>query len=167
MPFKLSKRSLGRLEGVHPDLVAVVELAISRTEIDFTVLEGMRTKERQRHLYNQGASKTLNSRHLTGHAIDIAPYVNGGVSWHWPHYYRLEPFIKQAAKDLGVSIEWGGDWVSFKDGPHWQLPWDSYGKEDMTPRHKSVSIGAGDVKRETTTRRSFTTIFRNLFGLWA
>ena len=126
MTYRLSKRSLGRLDGVHPDLVAVVKLAIKRTPVDFTVLEGMRSEGRQKALYASGASKTLNSRHLTGHAVDLAPYVNGEVSWAWPSYYPLADAIKEAAEELGVTIEWGGDWKSFKDGPHWQLPWTAY-----------------------------------------
>lgn len=134
MTYKLSERSLQRLEGVHPDLVAVVKLAIKKTPIDFTVLEGLRSKERQRRLVNSGASKTMNSRHLTGHAVDIAPLDEGKVSWAWPHYYPLADAVKEAAEELGVSIEWGGDWRTFKDGPHWQLPWDEYGKDDMRSR---------------------------------
>ena len=132
--FALSARSLQRLDGVHPDLVAVIQRAIEITDIDFTVLEGMRTIERQRKLFASGASKTMNSRHLTGHAVDIAPYVDGSVSWHWPHYDVLEKAVKAAADELGVPIEWGGDWRSFKDGPHWQLPWDVYAKDDQEPR---------------------------------
>lgn len=126
--YKLGTRSKERLKGVHPHLVAVIERAIELTDIDFTVLEGLRTVERQRKLYAKGATKTMNSRHLTGHAVDIAPYVDGKVSWDWPLYYRLEKFVKQAAKELGYKVEWGGDWRRFKDGPHWQLPWKGYPK---------------------------------------
>lgn len=128
MPFTLSQRSLSRLVGVHPDLVTVVKRAIELTPIDFTVLEGMRTIDRQRQLMKQGATRTLNSRHLTGHAVDIAPFIGGEVSWHWPHYHTLAPAVKQAARELNVPLEWGGDWRSFKDGPHWQLPWKTYPK---------------------------------------
>ncbi|WP_319413852.1 M15 family metallopeptidase [uncultured Cohaesibacter sp.] len=99
--------------------------------MDFTVLEGVRTYARQKRLVAAGASKTMNSRHLVtgdgyGHAVDIAPYVHGAVSWDWPLYYRLAPAVKRAAEELSVPIEWGGDWRSFKDGPHWQLPWKEY-----------------------------------------
>ena len=139
MTYALSKRSLSRLQGVHPDLQAVIKLAIKRTGLDFTVLEGMRTVERQRGLVASGASTTMNSRHLTGHAVDIAPLAGGQVSWDWPLYYRLEPIVKQAANDLGVPLEWGGDWRSFKDGPHWQLPWSEYGKTDHVARHLDLS----------------------------
>lgn len=124
--FKLGPRSERRLEGVHPDLQKVIRRAIQITPIDFTVLEGLRSIQRQRYLYSTGKSKTMNSRHLTGHAVDIAPYVNGKVSWDWEDYYPLADAVKQAAKELHVPIEWGGDWRTFKDGPHWQLPWNEY-----------------------------------------
>lgn len=126
--FRLGKRSRKNLEGVHPDLVAVVERAIEITEVDFTVIEGMRTLKRQKQLWREGATRTLNSRHLTGHAVDIAAWVNGTVSWDWEYYYKIEDAMKQAAEELGVDIEWGGDWRSFKDGPHWQLDWSKYPK---------------------------------------
>jgi len=126
MPYSFGSRSLGRLEGIHPDLRKVMDRAIATTDIDFTVLEGMRTMSRQRKLVASGASRTLRSRHLTGHAVDIAPLVDGKVSWDWPIYHRLAPTIKKAAQDVDVKIEWGGDWRSFKDGPHWQLPWRDY-----------------------------------------
>ena len=120
--FQLGATSLARLKGVHPDLVKVVKRAIESTPIDFTVLEGLRTKERQKQLVAKGASKTMNSRHLTGDAVDIAPLVDGKVTWDWKYYNQLAPVIKQAAKELGVKVTWGGDWKSFPDGPHWELP---------------------------------------------
>lgn len=126
MPYSLGTKSRQLLAGVHPDLVRVVERAIKITPVDFTVLEGVRSLERQKKLVAAGASKTMKSRHLTGHAVDIAPLLNGKVSWDWPLYHKLAPAMKQAAKDCGVAIEWGGDWHSFKDGPHWQLPWNKY-----------------------------------------
>lgn len=120
--FSLGATSKARLKGVHPSLVKVVEEAIKRTPIDFTVLEGLRTKERQKQLVAKGASKTMNSFHITGHAVDIAPLVDGKVTWDWKYYNQLAPVIKQVAKELGVNITWGGDWKTFKDGPHWQVP---------------------------------------------
>lgn len=124
--FVLGKTSLARLEGVHPDLVRVVKHAIRITPVDFTVLEGVRTLDRQRTLVAAGASKTMRSRHLTGHAVDLAPLLGGKLSWDWPLYHRLAPAVKAAASAEGVAIEWGGDWKSFRDGPHWQLPWNRY-----------------------------------------
>lgn len=128
MAFKFGARSKQRLAGVHPDLVKVMERAISCSPIDFTVLEGKRTLARQKQLMAAGATRTMNSRHLTGHAVDVAPLVNGTVRWDWPLYHQLALVIKKAAADLGIPIQWGGDWRSFKDGPHWELPWKGYPK---------------------------------------
>lgn len=126
MSIILSERSLSRLDGIHADLVRLVKRAAATSNIDFTVLEGMRTLERQKTLVARGASKTMKSRHLTGHAVDLAPFVDGQVVWAWPLYHKLAVIVKAAAVDEHVSIEWGGDWRSFKDGPHWQLPWGTY-----------------------------------------
>lgn len=128
MPFVLGTRSIQRLKGVHPDLVKVVYRAIELSTIDFTVLEGLRTLARQKELFAARATTTMNSRHLTGHAVDLAPIVGGTVRWDWPLYHRLAKFIKAAAEDVDVPVEWGGDWKSFKDGPHWQLPFAKYPK---------------------------------------
>lgn len=119
--FKLSRRSLDRLKGVHPDLVKVVERAIELTEIDFGVTEGLRTLDRQRELVRAGASKTMRSRHLTGHAVDLVAFVSGEVRWDWPLYDKIADAMKQAAEELKIPLEWGGDWTTFKDGPHFQL----------------------------------------------
>lgn len=119
--YQLSQRSRKRLQGVHKDLVRVVERAIEITPVDFVVLEGLRTKERQRELVNSGASRTMNSRHLTGHAVDIGAWVGKEVRWDWPLYHQLADAMKEAAEDCGVSIAWGGDWASFRDGPHFEL----------------------------------------------
>jgi peptidoglycan L-alanyl-D-glutamate endopeptidase CwlK len=126
MTYTLSKKSRDRLAGVHPDLVKVVERAIEITEVDFAVLEGVRSKTRQEQLVKAGASQTMRSRHLTGHAVDLGAYVAGSVRWDWPLYHKLAVAVKQAAAELQVPIEWGGDWTTFKDGPHWQLPWKEY-----------------------------------------
>lgn len=119
--FKLGKRSLDKLVGVHPHLVKVVERAIELTDIDFVVTEGLRSKARQLELYNKGASTTLNSRHITGHAVDLAACVGKEIRWDWPLYSKIAGAMKQAAVENGVSIVWGGDWKSFKDGPHFEL----------------------------------------------
>jgi peptidoglycan L-alanyl-D-glutamate endopeptidase CwlK len=129
---KFSKSSEDRLAGVHPDLVKVMRRAIEITGVDFRVIEGVRTLARQKQLLAKGASQTLRSRHIPGgplnvsHAVDIAPVVGGVVRWDWPLFHRLAPAVKQAAIDVGVPIEWGGDWRSFPDGPHFQLPWKQY-----------------------------------------
>lgn len=131
--FRLGARSLSRLHvewesglRVHADLVAVVRLAIKLTPVDFTVLETIRTKERQKKLVADGASTTMNSRHLTGHAVDLGAWVDGEVSWHFGHYVKIAEAVKTAADYLNVPIEWGGDWQTFKDGPHFQLPRRGY-----------------------------------------
>jgi peptidoglycan L-alanyl-D-glutamate endopeptidase CwlK len=124
----LGQRSLSRLEGVHPDLVRVVKKAAALSDLDFTVLEGIRSVERQKQLVSQGASKTMNSRHITGHAVDLAPMIAGEVRWDWPLYHKLAKIIKSAAADEKVPLQWGGDWRAFKDGPHWELPWKFYPK---------------------------------------
>lgn len=126
MTWALTQRDNQRLDGVHPDLVRVIRRAAAMSDLRFTVLEGRRTMERQRQLLAQRATRTLNSRHLTGHAVDIAPMIGAKISWDWPLYHRLAPIVKRAAADLNVPIEWGGDWRTFKDGPHWQLPWAAY-----------------------------------------
>ena len=124
--MKLSERDRKRLVGVHLDLVAVVEGAAEITEVDFVITEGMRTKERQEQLVRAGASRTLKSRHLTGHAVDLAAKVGDEIRWDWPLYHKLADAMKQSAAALGIEIEWGGDWKSFPDGPHFQLPWATY-----------------------------------------
>lgn len=124
--MKLTERDERRLVGLHPDLVRVIRRVAVSTTVPFAVVEGMRTVETQRAYVAKGASKTMKSRHLTGHAIDIAPLLDGAISWKWPLFYKLAPIVKAAAAAEGVPLEWGGDWRSFKDGPHWQLPWEQY-----------------------------------------
>lgn len=126
MSYKLGSRSRQRLQGIHSNLVAVVNRAIEISECDFTVLEGIRSVERQRKLVARGASRTMRSRHLTGHAVDLGAWVNGKISWDWDYYYQIEDAMKKAAKELDIHIEWGGDWRTFKDGPHYQLPRRQY-----------------------------------------
>lgn len=126
--FALSAGSLQRLEGVHPQLVEIVKLAIQRTAVDFTVVEGLRTPERQRELVGAGKSQTLNGLHLRqadgyGHAVDLAPLVGGAIPWNeWARFKELADVVKACAAELGVPVEWGGDWKTLKDGPHFQLP---------------------------------------------
>lgn len=119
-PFALSARSRERLIGVHPDLVRVVERAIAHSEIDFIVTEGLRSAARQAQLVKAGASQTLKSRHLTGHAVDLAALVGGQVRWDWPLYPKLAAAMKGAAAELQIPLVWGGDWT-FRDGPHFEL----------------------------------------------
>jgi peptidoglycan LD-endopeptidase CwlK len=122
--MSLTARDEIRLQGVHPDLVAVVRRAhdFLPPELGFIVSEGLRTPARQAELVRVGASRTHRSRHLTGHAVDLAATVNGDVRWDWPLYDRIAKAMKMAAADLGVRIVWGGDWLTFRDGPHFELP---------------------------------------------
>ena len=123
MSYTLGKRSLQNLSGVHPDLVAVVKRAIEITEQDFSVIEGIRNINRQRELVKTGKSTTMNSRHLTGHAVDLAPWP---ISWDWEYFYPIADAMKAAAEELDINLEWGGDWKSFPDGPHFQLSRKTY-----------------------------------------
>lgn len=117
----LNVRSRERMKGVHPELVGVIEYAAEIAPGTFIVTEGLRTPDRQYQLYVSGASKTLNSRHLTGHAVDLAALVDGKVRWDWPLYHKLAAVVKQAAYERNVPLIWGGDWTSFPDGPHYEL----------------------------------------------
>lgn len=126
--FVLGKRSRRNLIGVHPELVGVVEEALEITTVDFAVTDGLRDLERQEELVAKGASKTMRSRHLTGHAVDVAAFVDGKISYDWVYYEEIAKAFKLAAARLGVTIEWGGDWKSFRDGPHFQLSWKEYPK---------------------------------------
>jgi peptidoglycan LD-endopeptidase CwlK len=126
--MELNARSLERLRGVHPELLRVVSRAAQLTDLDFIVTEGVRTMARQAELVKIGASRTLQSRHLSGHAIDLAPLVGGEVRWDWPLFYTLAATMKAAATECNVSMVWGGDWITFKDGPHFEIdpkkyPW--------------------------------------------
>jgi peptidoglycan L-alanyl-D-glutamate endopeptidase CwlK len=126
MTYKFGQRSEDRLTGIHPDLVKVVRRALQISKIDFAVVEGLRTIERQAELFKSGASQTMNSRHLTGHAIDLAPVVGNQVRWDWPLFAKIAEAMKAAAAESNIPVEWGGDWRKFKDGPHWQLTWKAY-----------------------------------------
>jgi hypothetical protein len=123
MGYVLGLNSRQKLSGVNPVLVAVVERAIAISEQDFSVIEGVRNIERQRQLVATGKSTTMNSRHLTGHAVDLAPWP---ISWEWEGFYPIADAMKQTAEELGVDLEWGGDWKSFPDGPHFQLSRKTY-----------------------------------------
>lgn len=119
--------SKDRIRGIHGDLQSVLYLAAHLCLCDFQVSEGLRTPERQAELFAAGKSKTLNSRHLTGHAVDVFPLVDGRAVWDndalWQEIARA---MKAAADELEVKIEWGGDWQGAWDKPHFQLPWASY-----------------------------------------
>tara|TARA_R110002153_G_scaffold79003_1_gene201871 strand:- start:1617 stop:2072 length:456 start_codon:yes stop_codon:yes gene_type:complete len=149
MTYKLSQRSLDRLEGVDERLVAVVKQAITTTKIDFGVIQGMRTLEMQKELVAKGASQTMKSKHLTGHAVDLMAYISGRGSWELNLYDEIADAMKEAGDTLGVRLRWGAAWHindlrkwdytmesamnsyidlrrsqnrrPFIDGPHWEL----------------------------------------------
>ncbi|WP_217451824.1 M15 family metallopeptidase [Burkholderia pseudomultivorans] len=121
--FRFSRRSERNLVGVKPDLIRLARRALELSEVDFGVTEGLRTKERQRQLVAEGKSRTANSRHLTGDAIDVVAYLGAAVTWEWKYYEQIAVAFKRASAELGIPVEWGGDWKSLKDGPHFQLPW--------------------------------------------
>lgn len=110
MSFKLSQRSLDRLEGVNEALVAVVKEAIKLTKVDFGVTEGLRTVETQKKYVAAGKSQTMTSKHLLGHAVDLVAYVDGQVCWELNLYDDIADAMKAAATSLGVSIRWGAAW---------------------------------------------------------
>lgn len=96
-------------------------MALSLTKVDFTVLEGIRTIERQEELYAIGASWTMKSFHLTGHAVDLGAWVEGEIRWDWPLYHKIAAAVKEASQELNIAYKWGGDWKKTPDGPHFQL----------------------------------------------
>ena len=109
--YKLSQRSLDRLDGVKPELVDVVKRAIELTTIDFGVVQGLRTEEEQKALVEKGASKTMKSKHLTGDAVDLMAYIGGRGCWELNVYDEIADAMKAAAIELGVSIRWGAAWT--------------------------------------------------------
>jgi peptidoglycan L-alanyl-D-glutamate endopeptidase CwlK len=117
----LSKRDRERLAGVDPRLVRLFEAVGKDPTVDFIVTEGLRTRERQAELVAKGASTTFSSRHLDGRAVDIAVRIGGKITWEFEAYRRFAAVVKRHAADLGVVIQWGGDWRTFKDGPHFQV----------------------------------------------
>lgn len=130
--YKLSKKSLEKLEGLDKELVRLVRQAISDSPIDFTVVEGVRSTLRQQQLYSQGRTKEGNivtykdgiknkSKHQQGKAVDLAPWIDGRISWNEKAFRILATHIKQKAKELKINVTWGGDWKSGWDQPHWEV----------------------------------------------
>lgn len=139
MAYEFGLRSRQRLSGVNPDLVDVMNRAISISTQDFSIIEGIRSIERQRELFKSGKSQTMESRHITGNAIDL---VSHPVSWEFEDFYPIANAVIQAAKDCDVKVRWGGNWKvqdlrewegtaeelvdaytgKFYDLPHFELP---------------------------------------------
>jgi peptidoglycan L-alanyl-D-glutamate endopeptidase CwlK len=138
----LPQRSLDKLAKVHPDLRMVILAAAVDTPLQFIVTEGMRSYERQLELFREKKSRTMNSRHLTGHAVDIAVWEDmdedkvvgvNELSWKFSKYAEIAEHVKAVAHELGVEIIWGGDFRNFKDGPHFELSHAKYPKEEPWP----------------------------------
>lgn len=119
--YKLGKHSRSELRGVHPDLVGVVRLAIRLTDQDFTVHDGLRTIEEQLEYCRRGVSQTMASMHLPqeedgkGHAVDLVPFINGKMRWELVPCYNIAVAMRQAAREKGVAIRWGGCWQRLDD----------------------------------------------------
>jgi peptidoglycan LD-endopeptidase CwlK len=151
-----SQRSLGNLKGIHPDLRRVMDRALRESPLDFIVIEGLRTVERQKQLVAQGASRRMNSRHITGHAVDLLPIgPDGRAAFAWPLYDKLAPAVKAAAEKEGVKIVWGGDWKSFKDGPHFELDRNVYPESDWKtgdtpPKERTTAVQSTTVQASAT-----------------
>ena len=149
MTRRYSNRSLKNLKGIHPDLRRVIDRALQESPLDFIVIEGLRSEERQRELVASGASQTMNSRHLTGHAVDLLPIGPNGAEFAWPLYNKLGPSVERAAEAEGVAITWGGRWKRFKDGPHFELDRDIYPARDWTSGDEPPAPRTSPVQSKT------------------
>ena len=161
MDRRYSKRSLNNLKGIHPDLRRVIDRALQEAPYDFIVIEGLRTEARQRQLVNDGKSWTMNSRHLTGHAVDLLPIGPNGPAFDWDLYDELGPDVERVAKTEGVPLTWGGRWKQTPDGPHFELSRDAYPESDWTTG--DTVEGGGDTK-EPSALHKFLSWLGNLFG---
>lgn len=126
MTRQWSNISLKKLRGVHPDLIAVMRMALIRSTVDFRIIDGVRTIDRQRRLIEAGKSQTMQSRHLRqsdgyGHAVDVVALPEGRVSWDWQHYQAIHDAVVSASDELGINIVWGGSWRTLRDGVHFEL----------------------------------------------
>lgn len=117
----LSQKSLDRMAGVDPRLCAVIGAAAAICPLEFIVTEGLRSKERQAMLVQAGKSQTMNSEHCKGRAVDVCVLIDGKADWTFSNYQVVAKAVKAAAKQLNIPVQWGGDWTTFKDGPHFQL----------------------------------------------
>lgn len=153
-----SNRSLASLKGIHPDLRRVIDRALQSSPLDFAVIEGLRTKARQEQLVAAGASKTMNSRHLTGHAVDLLPIdpTTGKGEFAWPLYDKLGPAVKAAAKKEGVPLVWGGDWTSFKDGPHFELDRRVYDETKWSTSETPAQVRSSPTESNTVRASAVT-----------
>ena len=129
--MELNTRSKNNLKGVHPALINVVnksaEIVTEKLpNYHFVITDGVRTLERQKQLLAEKKTKTLNSKHLTGHAVDIAVFIDGKITWDLKEYKLVVSLFKEAAKELNVEIECGADWIKFIDAPHIEINPNKY-----------------------------------------
>ena len=115
MTWKLSRRSIKEMKGIHPDLVQFVACLLDESPLDFGVHDGVRSLQEQKDLQRLGASRTLRSRHLVGedgfgHAVDLVPYFNGKLRWEWEMLYPLAEAARRVSLQIEVPIRWGGVW---------------------------------------------------------
>ena len=111
MTYKLSTKSQERLIGVEPELKEIVYEAIKVTKVDFGVIEGLRTEEKQKQLVESGASQTMKSKHLEGRAVDLMAYIGGRGSWELSVYDEIADAMKEAAIKVDVAVRWGAAWT--------------------------------------------------------
>ena len=128
--YKLGKKSMRELVGVHPILAFAVIEAIKTTKQDFMVFDGLRTKKEQRKMVRAGVSKTMKSYHLYGLAVDLVAFVNGKPTWDEEYYEDISIAMKKVIKKYNLPIEWGKDKWGW-DAPHWQITKDPITKKDM------------------------------------
>lgn len=133
----LSERSERNLKGIHPAMDAVVRRAAEIIDTPFLVVEGLRSRKRQKYLKSIGRSWTLNSRHLSGHAVDLVNFVEGNPIW--TGYKPIHAAMMQAAKELDVDLNWGGDWKQ-GDTPHYELDWKRYPLQDVSWKQKAAGL---------------------------
>lgn len=127
----MDPRSELSFAGVHPDLVKVIRRAAEITTQPFIVIHGLRTPAEEAAMVAKGASTTMHSRHLPNKAglacaVDVAATTNGKIDWNSKLYAQIAVAVQKAEDELGITVEWGGDWKSFKDLGHFQLPWAKY-----------------------------------------
>lgn len=124
--MRFTARSEENLNGVHPDRVRVMRLALNYSQMPFSISEGVRSMARQRDILRTGKSQTLRSRQLTGHAVDVVAIPAGVVSWEWDYYAQIAVAVRRAARECAVGVEWDSEWRRLKDGPHFQLSCRDY-----------------------------------------
>lgn len=140
--FKFSQRSINNLQYVDEDLVETCYLALEFSTVDFGISEGLRSKSRQKELFDSGKSQTMNSKHLDNPstpdiidswAVDVYAYVNGGVSWEIKHYVQIAEAFRQAGIELNNKIRWGGSWTILNNEPSAEIAYEDYVESRRSP----------------------------------